>query len=99
MTTFEAITTKNEPLQDMTVSRCAKTIKQPRGGYIKRTDFEVTTFFDTIVQSELENLAPATVGMVVDYLTRLLVTRDKKKAFDIPFKGATNVDFFEKNAF
>lgn len=92
MTKFEAVTNKNEPLVPMTVSQCAKHIKQPRGGYIKRTDFDTTKHFDEPIDSSIENISPSLVGLTVDYLTRFMIINDAKAAFDIPLKGVRSIE-------
>ena len=44
-------------------------IKQPRGRYIKPSQFEEITFNDGIELGE-ENLHGSIIGLVTDYLTR-----------------------------
>lgn len=45
-------------------------IKQPRGGYIKPSQFEVHSLDDGLTLSENENVHASVIGMAVDYLTR-----------------------------
>lgn len=92
MEEFKMVASKKEPLTHVSVSQCAKHIKQPRGGYIKRTDFEKTEIFDNEIDSGIENISPSLIGMTVDYLTRYTITKDAKKAFDIPLKGVKCIE-------
>ena len=66
----------------------AREVKQPRGGYIKPSQFEVIELTDPTPLHEEENLAPNIVGMAVDYLTRMMEGKDKQEAFIIPLSGA-----------
>lgn len=61
-------------------------IKQPRGGYIKPSQFEKITFSDGIELGE-ENLHVSIIGTVVDYLTRYLTGASVQKAFEISIIG------------
>lgn len=63
-------------------------IKQPRGGYIKPSSMEVIEMKKNEELYESENVAPSITGMVVDYMTRFLMTGDKKEAFSISIRGA-----------
>lgn len=67
--------------------RIAK-IKQPYGGYIKRTDFDVIQLYDHHVLHEVENLHPALVGLIVDYMTRFIMGTPVEEAFKISCIGA-----------
>ena len=42
-------------------------IKQPRGGYIKPSQFEVHNLDDGLTLSENENVHASVIGMAVDY--------------------------------
>lgn len=64
-----------------------KEIKQPRGGYIKPSFFAATTFDDGVFLADNENVHASIVGMVVDYMTRFLMTEDANKAFEISLRG------------
>ena len=61
-------------------------IKQPRGGYIKPSQFEEITFNDGIELGE-ENLHASIMGMVVDYLTRYSTGDSVQEAFKISIMG------------
>lgn len=65
-----------------------KSIKQPRGGYIPKAGFVQERYTDAAELHEEENIHGSNVGMIVDYMTRFLLTGDKNEAFAIPFMGA-----------
>lgn len=65
-----------------------KEIKQPRGGYIKLSEFEAIELDDGITLSEEENIHGSIIGIVVDYMTRFAMGTDKKEAFKISLTGA-----------
>ncbi|MBO5174952.1 MAG: hypothetical protein J6B84_07420 [Eubacterium sp.] len=61
---------------------------------------------DLFIEEEyLDNFTPVTIpteyaaiqGMVVDYMTRYMLSNDKLSAFDISLKGANQIDYFYKN--
>ena len=71
-------------------------ITQPRGGYIKPSEFEVIELNDGKVLGE-ENVHGSIMGMVVDYMTRFIVEKEanpgtdinhiRGKAFEISIRG------------
>lgn len=63
-------------------------IKQPRGGYIKPSEFEVIDMNDGIVLNEEENVYGSIIGLVVDYLTRFNMGASVIEAFGISMYGA-----------
>lgn len=66
-----------------------KQITQPKGGYLPPTQFNMIQLQDDIVLNDLENVHPSVVGMVVDYMSRLLYNRcSAKEAFAISLAGA-----------
>lgn len=69
------------------VTRRAKSVKQPRGGYIPLRTMEATVYDDGIVLGP-ETVAPDIAGLAVDYLTRLQTTGDPEEAFFISLRGA-----------
>lgn len=71
-----------------------KAVKQPRGGYIKPSMFESIQFDDENVLFSNENVHASIVGMVVDYMTRFLMTSDVNDAFSISRQGAANAEHF-----
>lgn len=70
-----------------TVMGRVRAVKQPRGGYINPKLLQRTQFDDGKDLSE-ESVHPATIGMVVDYLTRFDQGDSAEKAFQISAKGA-----------
>ena len=76
----------------MSVTRRANTIKQPRGGYVKRLDFKETPLGPGEEGLyECENIHATLIGLAVDYLTRYVLTGDVKDAFKISLLGAQNI--------
>lgn len=74
-------------MKGMSVTQRVKTIKQPRGGYIPPRMMERTEYDDGKVLGE-ESVSPSVIGLAVDYLTRMELTGDKEKAFEISISGA-----------
>lgn len=70
------------------VTKRISEIKQPRGGYIKPSQFEVKTLNDGNMLFENENIHASIEGMAVDYLTRLSMGASVEEAFSISFLGA-----------
>jgi hypothetical protein len=70
------------------VTKRIEQIKQPRGGFLRPTDMETINLNDGIILNENENIHSAIVGMTVDYLTRFINGKDRKKAFAISLRGA-----------
>ncbi len=64
-----------------------KSIKHPRGGYIKPSSFEQINMEDQGSLNPVENVPPTTMGMVVDYLTRFATGAPVREAFEISLKG------------
>lgn len=71
---------------DTVLSR-AKKVKQPRGGYLPPSSFEVIKKDDGIELGE-ENIGPGLIGSVVDYMTRFLDGTPVEEAFSIPLQGS-----------
>lgn len=65
-----------------------KEIKQPRGGYINPSDFETIKLDDELCLNTNENISPNIVGLVVDYLTRTILSKDIVESFKISIMGA-----------
>ena len=81
------------------VSQRIKEIKQPRGGYVNISEFDIKTFEDNKKLNENENVHASIVGMVVDYMTRFIMGADKKEAFKISIMGSLCAEKFgRKNA-
>ena len=70
------------------VTQRIKQIKQPRGGYIKPSQFTTYEYDDGFTLNELENVHSSIVGMAVDYLTRFIMSAEKEEAFKISCLGA-----------
>lgn len=81
------------------VTQRIKEVTQPRGGYVKLTQFQMKEIDDTRVLSDSENISASIVGMVVDYLTRFIMEGNVKEAFEISCKGAkiAEKNFQQKN--
>lgn len=75
-----------------TVSKRAKTYKQPRGGFVNPKSFEESEIFKFEELNEEENISPSIVGTTVDYMTRFLMSGDKKEAFKISLMGAKRLN-------
>lgn len=71
-----------------TVAKRAKEFKQPRGGFLKPSEFEIMNLDDGIVLKENENIGPGITGTVVDYMTRFLEGAPLEEAFMISIRGA-----------
>lgn len=74
------------------VTQRIRNIKQPRGGYINISDFDIKTFDDGNILCEEENVHSSIVGLVVDYMTRYLMGTEIKEAFQISILGAEKAE-------
>lgn len=72
-----------------TVTARINDIKQPKGGYIKPSQFSVEEIDDGKILNTSENIHPTVIGMAVDYLTRYMMGAKIEKAFEISLRGAT----------
>ena len=70
------------------VTEIVRTAKQPYGGFIKPSLFKEVRISDETELALTENLSPATVGMVVDYMTRYIMGAKLTDAFRISCMGA-----------
>ena len=70
------------------VTTVARTAKQPYGGFVKPSQFKEIKLDDGKTLAQSENLSPATVGMVVDYMTRYIMGAKLTEAFKISCVGA-----------
>lgn len=75
-------------MKGMSVTQRAKAVKQPRGGYIPPRMMEKTEYDDGRMLGE-ESVSPSVIGLAVDYLTRMELTGDREKAFEISMYRAT----------
>lgn len=63
-------------------------IKQPRGGYVKPSEFEIIKLDDGVILNLDENIHGTITGMAVDYLTRFAMGENAADAFAISVHGA-----------
>ena len=72
------------------VTRRIDKIKQPRGGYIRPKEFEITVLDGGGIDelNPVENVSPSLVGMAVDYLTRFMSGTSAMGAFKISEMGS-----------
>lgn len=78
----------------MTVSRRAKDFKQPRGGFLRPSEFMKIPLEDNVSLNPSENIHPSIVGMTVDYLSRFTIGVNVEDAFAISLKGAREAERF-----
>lgn len=71
-------------------------VKQPRGGYVKPSQFRKIVCDDGLILNKNENIHASVIGLAVDYLTRFLNGADKTDAFSISLKGATIAELLGK---
>lgn len=75
------------------VTQRVKAVKQPRGGYLKRTEFkEISIGEGEEVLNTEENVRATLIGISVDYLTRFMLTGDSKDAFKVSLLGAKMIN-------
>lgn len=74
------------------VTQRIKEIKQPRGGYLKVSEFEVNEINDGKILNEEENIHASVIGMVVDYMTRFMMGTNVKDAFKISILGSQRAE-------
>lgn len=63
-------------------------IKQPRGGYVKPSQFKIQKIDDKQILNDKENVHASLIGLTVDYLTRLIMGTNEIEAFKISCMGA-----------
>ncbi len=63
-------------------------IKQPRGGYIKPSQFVLKQLNDNNRMNDVENIHATIIGIVVDYLTRYIMGTELIDVFNISCHGA-----------
>lgn len=73
------------------VTQRIKEIKQPRGGYLKPSEWEKINFTDNETLG-LENIHSSLVGLAVDYLTRFMINKNVKNAFQVSLIGASIIN-------
>lgn len=72
------------------VTQRIRSIKQPYGGYLKPSEFEVIQMEDNL-ELKGENIHSSLVGLAVDYLTWFMLNESAKNAFKISRLGAKRV--------
>lgn len=72
----------------VSVTQRINVIKQPRGGYLKPSLFELTHLPSQEELAPAENIHASLVGLAVDYLTRLMTGTPVEEAFRISLMGA-----------
>ncbi len=84
-----------DEIRGQTVWQRAQSVKQPRGGYVRPSQFKVIEYDDGITLNDWENIHPSVIGMVVDYLTRFLVCMEPvEEAFKISLFGAKRAEAY-----
>lgn len=73
-----------------------KEVKQPRGGYISPKIFNKIQLDDNLILNSEENIHSSIIGMVVDYMTRFLMTGHIEEAFSVSLSGAYRAELFTK---
>ncbi|WP_150384331.1 hypothetical protein [Bifidobacterium rousetti] len=72
----------------MPVTTRIRMIRQPRGGYLPVSKFQRIDLGDTTPLREGEDVRASTMGLAVDYLSRVAGGDDVESAFDTPLFGA-----------
>ena len=70
------------------VTQRIKEIKQPKGGYLKSSEFRVIDLNDGKELNSEENVHGSVIGMVVDYMSRYMTGTNLAKSFNISILGA-----------
>ncbi len=76
------------------VTRRIGKVKQPRGGYINKKQFEIISFDDGQEISNEENIHSSLIGLAIDYLTRWGMGAKLTEAFEISLQGVWCYDMF-----
>lgn len=63
-------------------------IKQPRGGYLPLSNFDIESHCDDLRVVGDYNIAPSLVGLAVDYGTRIALGNDPEETFEVATVGA-----------
>ncbi|WP_418218574.1 hypothetical protein [Bifidobacterium angulatum] len=72
----------------VSVTQRVKETKQPRGGYVKRTDMTSIPLGGGEEELGSENIHSSLVGLAVDYLTRIMTGATPEDAFTVAQRGA-----------
>jgi hypothetical protein len=84
----------------VSVTERVKMVKQPIGGYVNPKNMDIQKLDendDSICNSLDENISPTLIGLVVDYLARMMLGEEKKSVFHIALKGAAIIDEKERD--
>lgn len=73
----------------VSVTQRINEIKQPRGGYLKPSSFDVSQLPYQEELAPQENIHASLVGLAVDYLTRMMTGTPVSEAFRISLYGAS----------
>lgn len=74
------------------VTQVVRQTKQPGNGYIDPRTMTETDLSDSSALALRENISPAAMGLVVDYMSRYAMTDDAEDAFAISLDGALVLD-------
>ncbi len=74
-----------------TVTQVCRSFSQPRGGFIRLSEFEQIPFAGQTILNTSENISPGLVGMTVDYMTRFSMGFPLSKSFQTSIQGAYNI--------
>ena len=88
----ERISPNRRNLSPVPVTGRIKVVSQPYGGYLKAKDMTVNELNDGRILNREENKSPGTIGIVVDYMTRFMLTKNVREAFSISISGASLKD-------
>ena len=72
----------------VSVTQRVRETKQPRGGYVKRTDMTSIPLGGGEEELGSENIHSSLVGLAVDYLTRIMTGATPEDAFTVAQRGA-----------
>lgn len=70
------------------VTNRIREIRQPKGGYVRPSQFVMHAFDDGNFLFENENVHSSLIGLAVDYLTRFMMGTPARLAFNISMLGA-----------
>ncbi len=69
-------------------------VSQPYGGYLNASYMKVISINDGLRLNPQENKTPSNIGLVVDYLSRFMMSNDATHAFSVSASGAIKKDLF-----
>lgn len=74
------------------VTHVVRNARQPQGGYVNPRGMTKTGMESGTRLSPRENISPAMMGLIVDYMSRYAMTGDPADAFAISLRGAMTMD-------